>query len=114
MDQLQIRRSLHGRAWCMLALLSAAELLGMSVWFAASAVAPHLRSEWGLSVAQAGWLTTTVQLGVVAGTIVAALLNLADVIPSRRFFAASAVLAGLANASLLVAGGFGLALGRRA
>ncbi len=113
MDQLQIRRSLHGRAWCMLALLSAAELLGMSVWFAASAVAPHLRSEWGLSVAQAGWLTTTVQLGFVAGTIVAALLNLADVIPSRRFFAASAVLAGLANASLLMAGGFGLALGLR-
>ncbi len=113
MDQLQIRRSLHGRAWCMLALLSAAELLGMSVWFAASAVAPHLRSEWGLSVAQAGWLTTTVQLGFVAGTIVAALLNLADVIPSRRLFAASAVLAGLANASLLMAGGFGLALGLR-
>jgi MFS family permease len=97
----------------MLALLSAAELLGMSVWFAASAVAPHLRSEWGLSVAQAGWLTTTVQLGFVAGTIVAALLNLADVIPSRRLFAASAVLAGLANASLLMAGGFGLALGLR-
>jgi MFS family permease len=97
----------------MLALLSAAELFGMSVWFAASAVAPHLRSEWGLSVAQAGWLTTTVQLGFVAGTIVAALLNLADVIPSRRFFAVSAVLAGLANASLLVAGGFGMALGLR-
>jgi len=79
----------------MLALLSVAELLGMSVWFAASAVAPQLRSTWGLSVSEAGWLTTSVQLGFVVGTIVAALLNLADVIPSRRYFAVSALLAGL-------------------
>ena len=47
----------------MLALLSVAELLGMSVWFAASAVAPQLRSTWGLSMSEAGWLTTAVQLG---------------------------------------------------
>jgi len=100
-------------AWRMLALLSVAELLGMSVWFAASAVAPHLRSTWGLSVAAAGWLTTAVQLGFVAGTVVAALLNLADVIPSRRYFAVSALLAGLANAALLVAGSYGAALGLR-
>ncbi len=97
----------------MLALLSVAELLGMSVWFAASAVAPQLRSEWGLSVSEAGWLTTTVQLGFVVGTVVAALLNLADVIPSRRYFAVSALLAGLANAALLTAGSFGVALGLR-
>ena len=97
----------------MLALLSLAELLGMSVWFAASAVAPQLRRTWGLSASEAGWLTTAVQLGFVVGTVVAALLNLADVIPSRRYFAVSALLAGLANAALLVAGGFGVALGLR-
>ena len=97
----------------MLALLSVAELLGMSVWFAASAVAPQLRSTWGLSMSEAGWLTTAVQLGFVVGTIVAALLNLADVIPSRRYFAVSAMLAGLANAALLAAGSFGVALGLR-
>ena len=97
----------------MLALLSLAELLGMSVWFAASAVAPQLRSTWGLSVSEAGWLTTVVQLGFVVGTVVAALLNLADVIPSRRYFAVSALLAGLANAALLTAGSFGVALGLR-
>lgn len=49
----------------MLALLSLAELLGMSVWFAASATAPHLRAAWGLGVGEAGWLTTSVQLGFV-------------------------------------------------
>ena len=97
----------------MLALLAIAELLGMSVWFAASATAPHLRAVWGLSVSEAGWLTTSVQLGFVAGTIVAAVLNLANVIPSRRYFAASALLAGASNAALLAAGGYGAALTSR-
>ena len=94
----------------MLALLSLAELFGMSVWFAASAISPQLRTVWGLSVAEAGWLTTSVQLGFVAGTIVAAVLNLADVIPSRRYFAVSALLAAAANAALLVASTYGNAL----
>jgi MFS family permease len=97
----------------MLALLSVAELLGMSVWFAAAAVAPHFREIWGISVAEAGWLTTSVQLGFVAGTIVAAVLNLADVIPSRAYFAASALLAATANAALLLADGYGQALALR-
>ena len=97
----------------MLALLSLAELLGMSVWFAASATAPHLRAAWGLSVGEAGWLTTSVQLGFVAGTLTAAVLNLADVIPSRRYFAVSALLAGASNAALLAAGGYGFALASR-
>ncbi len=96
--------------WRQLALLATAELLGMSVWFAASAVKPALTATFSLSAAQGGWLTSTVQLGFVVGTLLAALFNLADVIPSRRFFVASAVLAALANAALLGATSFGLLL----
>jgi MFS family permease len=91
----------------MLALLSLAELLGMSVWFAASAVAPELAARWGREPGAAtAWLMTSVQIGFVAGTALAALLNLADVLPARRYFAASAVLAALANGALLLAPGF--------
>ncbi len=86
----------------MLALVSVAELLGMSLWFAAAAVAPQLRERWGLSVSGAGWLTAAVQLGFVAGTACAALLNLADVLPARAYFAASALLGALCNAALIV------------
>ena len=96
-----------------LALLAAAELLGMSVWFSASALAPELRAQWSLSAAAAGWLTSAVQLGFVTGTAVAAVLNLADVIPSRTLFALSALGAAAANAALLLAGGFTPALGSR-
>ena len=98
------------RRWGMLALLSAAMLLGMSEWFTASAVAPELQARWGLSGGQVGWLTATVQLGFVAGTAAAALLNLADIVPARWYFAVSALAAALANAALLRAGGFESAL----
>lgn len=98
------------RRWGILALLSAAVLLGMSEWFTASAVAADLRALWDLSSSQVGWLTTVVQLGFVAGTAVAALLNLADVLPSRWYFSTSAVLAALANAALLVVPGYAAAL----
>jgi len=60
------------RRWRALALVSLAVLLGMSVWFTASAVASELESRWDLSSNQVAWLTTLVQLGFVAGTIVAA------------------------------------------
>jgi hypothetical protein len=69
----------------MLGLLAVAELLGMSLWFTASAVAPQLSELWDLTPGQAGWLTTTVQLGFVAGTAAAAVLNLADILPARAF-----------------------------
>lgn len=97
----------------MLALVSVAVLLGMSAWFTASAASPVLQERWGLSSGQVGWLTTLVQLGFVVGTAVAALLNVADVVPSRWYFALSAVLAALTNAALVVAPGYATALAFR-
>jgi MFS family permease len=100
----------HSERWRILAVLGLAELLGMSLWFAASAVAPQLRFLWSLTTSEASWLTTIVQLGFVAGTALAAILNLADLIPAKRLFAASAVLGALANAGVLAAPGFDGAL----
>ncbi|HTX64900.1 MAG TPA: MFS transporter [Opitutaceae bacterium] len=94
----------------VLALLALAELLGMSVWFSASALAPQFARAWTLSPAQTGWLTATVQLGFVAGTAVAAVLNLADIVPLRVYFALAALAAAACNLALLAAGGFAPAL----
>lgn len=93
----------HGAAWRMLALVSLAELLGMSLWFAGSAAAPQLTERWALSASQIGGLATAVQLGFVLGTAISAVLNLADVVPARKLFAVSAVLGAAANALLLSA-----------
>jgi MFS family permease len=100
----------HPARWRVLALLAVAELLGMSLWFAASAVAPQYRALWGLSASDAGWLTTVVNLGFVAGTAVSAVLNLADVVPARRLFTAAALAGAAANALVLTADGLAGAL----
>jgi|SRR5215813_7321529 len=85
--------------WRALTLLSIAELLGMSLWFSASAVVPALKIEWRLDDATAGWLTIAVQLGFVAGTLASALLNLPDIITTRHLFAVSAFAGALSNAA---------------
>lgn len=103
----------RGAAWRMLALVSVAELLGMSLWFAGSAAAPQLTARWDLSPAQVGGLATAVQLGFVLGTALSALLNLADVVPARRLFAACAVLGAIANALLIAAPSYAWALAGR-
>lgn len=102
----------NGR-WGALGLLAVVQILGMSPWFAGTALAPALTEAWGLSSAQVGWLSSAVQLGFVAGTLTAAVLNLADVLPSRWYVAGAAVLAALANAMLGVAEGYSVAVASR-
>lgn len=99
-----------GRRFRMLALVCLAELLGMSLWFAATAVTPELRARWALEAGQAAWLTTVVQLGFVAGTATVAVLNLADLWPARSLFASCAVLGAVANLALIAAPGYPAAL----
>ena len=82
----------------MLALLAAAELLGMTPWFSATAATPALIAEFHLDAAGASWLTVAVQAGFVAGTLVSALTNLSDVLNPRRLFAIGCTVAALANA----------------
>jgi MFS family permease len=83
--------------WRTLALLAFAELLGMSLWFSGSAVVPALTKEWHLSASAAGWLTLSVQLGFVAGTLLSALFNLPDVISPRHLFALTALAGAIVN-----------------
>jgi MFS family permease len=85
--------------WRTLALLAVAELLGMSLWFSGSAVIPALTREWKLSAAAGNWLTLSVQLGFVAGTLASALLNLPDIISPRHLFTLSAVAGAIVNAA---------------
>lgn len=83
--------------WRVLAVLAIAELLGMSLWFSGSAVVPALTREWNLDTSTASWLTLSVQLGFVAGTLISALLNLPDIISPRHLFTLTAFAAALVN-----------------
>lgn len=74
----------------------------MSLWFSGSAVVPELVKEWNLTESTSSWLTLSVQLGFVAGTLLSALLNLPDIISARRLFTLTAIAGAIAN------GAFGL------
>jgi MFS family permease len=101
------------RALAMLGLLALTQLLGMGGWFAGGALAGELGARWALSPSEAAWLTSAVQVGFVAGTLLAALLNLPDLVPGRWYVAANATLAALANAALLVFPTYPAAIGSR-
>jgi MFS family permease len=101
------------RRFVILVVLALAELLGMSLWFSANAVADEFQQLWSLDRGQTGWLTTVVQLGFVVGTAAAAFLNLADVVPARTYFASAALLGAMANAALTLAPSYGAALALR-
>lgn len=98
------------RRWHALAIVASGMLLSLASWMTATAVGPELQLRWGLSDSQVGLLTTMVQLGFVAGTALAALLNVADVVPARRLFALSAAASAIVNAAILVVPGYEWAL----
>ncbi|MFN8629257.1 MAG: MFS transporter [Chloroflexota bacterium] len=102
------------RRWRMMGLLGAGELLAMSPWFSASAVAPLIAAQWSLTGIALPMLTIAVQLGFVVGALLLAATGAADVLPARSLFLAGAVVAALANLGFaFLAGGFASAAGLR-
>jgi MFS family permease len=79
-----------------LAAIATSQLLVLTLWFSASAVAPQLEEQWQLTSGEATGLTLAVQIGFVTGALLSALLSIADIVPARRLF----VLAGVAGAGV--------------
>jgi len=92
-----------------LALLVAAEVLAMALWFMTAAILPQLSAEAGLDTAQQAWLSSAVQAGFALGALAAAVSGLADRIDPRRVMAVAAWGAAAATLALLVVPADGLA-----
>ncbi len=88
--------------WRALALLAVATLLSMTTWFSASAVLPQLRHLWHLGDGGAAALTLAVQLGFVAGALIAAALNAADLLAARQLIQVASFGAAAVNLALLL------------
>jgi MFS transporter, DHA1 family, inner membrane transport protein len=84
----------------VLPVIVLAQLAGTSPWFAVNAVMPELQRDFGWAAADVGTLTSAVQLGFIAGTLVFALLAIADRFSARRVF----LLCSLAGAACTLAG----------
>ena len=89
-------------AWFQLFIIALAEFLGMTLWFSATAVTPALSRELQLTPAEASWLTMAVQGGFVGGTLLAAFVNIADLVSARKLVCAGAMLGALANAAVVL------------
>ena len=50
----------------VLAVISVATILALSIWFSTNAIGPALEREKGFSTSDLSWLTIAVQLGFVA------------------------------------------------
>lgn len=82
----------------VLPVLVLAQFAGTSLWFAVNAVMPDLQREFGWPATAVGTLTSALQAGFIAGTLVFALLAIADRFAPRRVFLVCA----LAGASCTV------------
>jgi MFS family permease len=87
----------------MLWRIAIAELLGMTLWFSATAAAPAIAREFELTAGATAWLTMAVQAGFVVGTLVSAVLNVADAVNPRRLFAIGCTVGALSNATIAFA-----------
>jgi MFS family permease len=87
-----------------LLVIAGSQLLVLTLWFSASAVAPQLEAEWGLTSGETAGLTIAVQIGFVAGALGSAIFALADVLPARLLFLLAGMIGAGLNALLIFLG----------
>jgi predicted MFS family arabinose efflux permease len=77
-----------------------------SLWFAGNAVLPDLQAAGVLPASAIGTLTSAVQLGFIAGTLVFAFFSLVDRVAPRKLFLGFSLIGAACNAALLMAGSY--------
>lgn len=70
----------------VLPVLVFSQFAGTSLWFAVNAIMPDLQRELGWPEATLGTLTSALQFGFIVGTLVFALLAIADRFAARKVF----------------------------
>lgn len=85
----------------ILPIIIFSQFAGTSLWFAGNAVIADLQQGWGLAEQSIGYVTSAVQFGFIAGTLVFAYLALADQYSPRWVFFWCSFIAAATNVSLL-------------
>ncbi len=86
-----------------ISLLIVAEIAAMSLWFVSAAILGDMAREADLSTGTRAAMSAAVQGGFVIGAILSAITGLADRFEPRYVLSTFALLAGIANALLLIA-----------
>jgi MFS family permease len=93
----------HARPRRILPAIVVSQFAGTSLWFATNAIIPDLRETWQLGEGAIGSVTSAVQFGFIAGTLLVAFFTLADRFSPRRIFLFSSLFGAACNLLLLVA-----------
>jgi len=80
-----------------LPLIVISQFAGTSLWFVGNAILPDIQTHLGIQSNSAGNITSVVQFGFIAGTLVFAIFSIADRFASRKVFFLSSVIAALSN-----------------
>ena len=82
-------------------LIIFSQFTGSSLWFAGNAVIGDLQLDWGLGDQSLAYITSAVQLGFICGTLLFALLLVADRFSPRKVFFCCSLAGAIANVALL-------------
>jgi hypothetical protein len=87
------------RPWYILPAIVFSQFAGTALWFAGNAILPDLVEEWeNLDESSLGYLTSSVQFGFIVGTLLFALLGVADRYPPTKVFFVCALAGASCNA----------------
>lgn len=87
--------------WVALGWISISELFALSLWFSASAIVPELGKVWGLSSAMEAWVTSSVQIGFIAGALVSSYFGISDRYDTRKIFSIAAFCGAILNGMII-------------
>jgi len=88
-------------SWRALLWIGLAELCALSLWFSASVIAPELIEIWNLSSNSEAWLSASIPIGFVIGSLFSSYFGVADRYNPRKVFAISVFLGAILNALLI-------------
>jgi len=83
--------------WIALIIITISVLMSRSLWFSATAIIPMIKQEWGLSSLDTVFITLSLQLGFVFGTLISATFAIPDSVNSRLLFSISSMLGAFFN-----------------
>ena len=86
-------------SWILPAIIFS-QFAGTSLWFASNAVLGDLQRQWGLGDASLSHMTSSVQFGFIAGTLLFAFFTIADRYSPRKIYFACSMLGALTNLGL--------------
>jgi len=99
---------MHKTSAYVLVIIIISQFAGTSLWFASNAVLPELQNVFHLDKHAVSSITSAVQLGFICGTLVFAILSIADRFSPSKVFFISSIIAAIANLGVIYTNAVGI------